>query len=345
MAKQSNFPTLWKQIHQYRSYAPSLPVISAITLLLVGGAVLLALPDNPDEPEMASATAAANAPDASPVDDSLCDKQAWPYIDQRCAQQVEAARGTRQVRIVTDKGNSVNVVTPVPIVEAKPKPAPQRPVVAQIDAPVIGPAVVAPQVPENAPQIEKVAEAPQSAPVSQNPTPQPQVAPEPAPKAQTAAAPPATPAATDAMARDTENPPAKVQNAAVEPAAMSDSPVSAGVDVIEAQPKKSKAELKREARREAREAKQARREAKRRALEQDGDVPDEVVATVRALPAEGQSRRRGRGRGVEVPDEVLAAVERAAARELGRRGGRVVTVGSPHGGERMYIVPSDRGGW
>ena len=99
-------------------------IMSAVAAIMLGAGVIFALPDIrtnpkplPPRPMFPKQT--------RPLDESLCEKQAWPYIDQRCAQRVEAARGTRQVRIVTDKGNSVTVMTPVPVVEAKPKPAPQ----------------------------------------------------------------------------------------------------------------------------------------------------------------------------------------------------------------------------
>src|SRR4051794_13602926 len=108
-------------------YLPSLTVLSAVAAVALGAGIFLALPDGEgDETPATTAAATADLPESGP-DESLCDKQAWPYVDQRCAQRVEAARGTRQVRIVTDKGTSVTAVTPQPIVEAKPKPAPQAP--------------------------------------------------------------------------------------------------------------------------------------------------------------------------------------------------------------------------
>ena len=61
-------------------------------------------------------------------------------------------------------------------------------------------------------------------------------------------------------------------------------------------------------------------------------MPEEVVATVKAAPADGQNSRRtrnaaqDRARGA-VPEEVLQAVEEAAASEVrGRRGRQIVTV-------------------
>jgi hypothetical protein len=99
--------------------------------------------------------------------------------------------------------------------------------------------------------------------------------------------------------------------------------------------------------------------------EANSGMPEEVAATVRSAPADGQDSRRSRdgqdsrrtrnadrARGV-VPDEVVEAVEQAAASESranesrGRRGReREVLVGSPRGGSRIYVVPSDQvGGW
>jgi hypothetical protein len=42
-----------------------------------------------------------------------------------------------------------------------------------------------------------------------------------------------------------------------------------------------------------------------------------------------------------VPDDVVAAVEEAAAEARGRRGRGVVTIRSPGGDQRIYLVPSE----
>ena len=305
------------QVHHDRSSSiPSMSVLFAVGALALGLGVFLALPEHSDsKPQAASASAGVpetTGSTATAADELLCDKQAWPYIDQRCAQRVEAARGTRQVRIVTDKGNSVTVQTPQPIVEPKPKPAPSTPVVAQTDRPIGPPA--APMA-DSPPQVEKVAATPQQ-PASQNPAPAP----------------------------------ASTTQAAVAPAAASTAPVTAGYDAFADSPKKSKAAEKAE-RRAAEKA--ARREARRqRAPEEDnGNAPEDVVATVKS--GDGQNSRRTHNAAPDrarnaVPDEVLAEVERATAGELrGRRSREAVTVGSSRGGgTSVYLVPSEQaGGW
>lgn len=286
-----DFRILWKQVQPYRAYIPSLPVLSAGGIAILGAGLLLALPDASNE----SATASA-AVDQTASAESACDKQAWPYIDQRCAQRVEAARATRQVRVVTDRGTAVTMVTPMPIVE--PKPAPPKPVVAQAARP-IGPVA----------------------------------APAPAPKVGLAAAQSAPPAAANAMAMEPAKEFSKTRSASISPSPASAASVSPGVEAFDDMPsKKSKAQKKAEKR-------EAKRETKRqKAIEQDdGSVPAEVVAAVKSL--QGGRARSG------VPAEVLAAVEEAVARG-GERRGQVVTVGSPTGGgQRMYLVPRERGEW
>jgi hypothetical protein len=391
MSQRRDFSVLGKQVQQNGSYFPSMTVLFAVSAIALGAGVILALPDDPDpKPQAASAT--PNMPEttgSTEVDESLCDKQAWPYIDQRCAQRVEAARGTREVRIVTDKGNSVTVKSPEPIVEPKPKPAPPAPVTAQADRPIGPPA--APMA-DSPPQVEKVVAAPQQQqPAPQNPAPQaapapapatsqaavapqqdvpkpapnsgvqvtaaprsvpatqnpaPHSAPAPAPAAQAAAVPAKPPAATETVARGTPDPSANVRNASVAPAAASTAPTTAGVDAFAEVPsKKSKSARAAE--------KAAKREAKRQKTieENDGGVPEEVVATAKAAPADGQSSRRSRNAAPDrarraVPEEVLRAVEEATAGDARGSGGRQVVIGSPRGGSRIYVVPGDAiGGW
>jgi hypothetical protein len=301
MSVKQEFPSL-----RNRSYIRPLPVLSAVAIFIAGGA-FLTFPDGSNSPDVATAT--VNGPQTT-ADESLCENQAWPYIDQRCAQRVEETRGTRQVRVVTDKGNSVTIVTPVPTEEAKPKPLPQTAVVAQADRQIGPPA--APAAPESAPQTEKVAAA-REAPVAALSTGD---AAEPGPTVQAAVA-PAVPAffSTD-----------EFEHTSAQPAADSTETVATSDDAIEqARPKKTKA---------ARVAE--KREAKRDKPAGDGSVPADVVAAVRALPTVGESGRRARK---PVPDEVVAAVEQATARESSRR---IVTFGSQRGGERLSVVPGDR---
>jgi len=348
MSRRQDFPVLWKQVPHGTSYIPSMTVLFAVAAIALGVGVFLALPEHPETTSQAASAATPVPETTTAADESLCDKQAWPYIDQRCAQRVEAARGTRQVRVVTDKGNSVTVRTPEPIVEPKPKPAPQSPVVATAERPIGPPAAPVADAP---PKVEKVVAAPeqQVAPASQNPAPQTATT----PTVQAAVAPANPPATSNSEARATSDPSANIRIAPVTPAAASTAPVTAGYDAFADSPKKSKSAEKAE-RRAAEKA--ARREAKRqRALEQDnGNAPEEVAATVKTLPGDGQASRRTRNAAPDrsrstVPDEVLAEVERATAGEQrGRRTREEVTVGSSRGGSgtRVYLVPSDQvGSW
>jgi hypothetical protein len=295
MLMQHDFPVLRDQIH--RPSTPSIGILSAVALSIVGACALLALPEDGSNKQPEIASSVANVPETA-ADDSLCDKQAWPYIDERCAQRVEQTRSTRQVRIVTDKGNSVTVMTPVPVVEAKPKPAPKPPVVAQADRPI---APATPTASETAPQTEQVAVM-DKPPVPDTPTPQaapasalPQAAP--APALQTAMAPADPPPVTDAMART--------------PSATLPAPMARDVNAwAEARAKKAQA-AKTVAKREA-------KEATRRKPTGEG-VPEDVVAAARSAPANGRSARPA------VPAEVIAAVEQATAREHGNRPSQLVT--------------------
>jgi hypothetical protein len=323
MAARRNFSDLRNEINL--SSPGSIKVISAVAVLGLGAGLFFFLPDNSDS-EFPIASAAASAPEpASAPDESLCDKQAWPYVDQRCAKRVEAARGTRQVRIVTDKGHSVTAVTPLPIVEDKPTPAPA---VAKADRPLGPPAN--PAAAEPAPQPQTVASAPQPAP--QNSAPKQAAAP--IPMAQVTVTPLRRPAATETTG-ETQNPSANERTAAVAPSAAVTAPPAPGFDAFASLPRNSRA-----ARAAEKAAKrEARREARRQKANEEG-VPEDVVEAVKSLPAGGQNGRRARG----VPDEVARAVEEATAD--GRRGRRVI-VGSPNGGQRIYLVPREEasGGW
>jgi hypothetical protein len=307
MPARREFSILRKQVHHGHSSIGAVTFLSVAALIGLGAGVFFMLPDlSSNESPVAAATANAPQTTAAP-DESFCDKQAWPYVDQRCAKRVEAARGTRQVRIVTDKGHSVTAVTPLPIVV--PKTAPPAPTVAQAERP-IGPAA-APVAAEPSPQAQTVAAALQaaSAPAPQNPSPKTAAAP--APAVQVTVAPANRPAATNAMGQENPNPPADARNAAIPPKAASTEPMAPGMDAFaDAPSKKSKS---------ARAAKKAeKRDAKRRKTIEDGAVPDDVVA----------------------------AVEEAAADVRVHRGRGVVTLGSPNGGQRIYLVPREQAsGW
>lgn len=339
MATQLDLPVFWKGIKKYRSSAP---LIGATALLLVGAGVIFALPRGDTQPGNASVatatvnttaasaetTGSSNASSDTELDDSACSRQAWPYVDQRCAQRVEKARDSRKVRIVTDKGNSVTVMTPVPVVEAKPKPAP-APVVAQAER-KIGPAAT-PPAPEGAPPVETTA----SVAKPEKPATPPQAA-----KTETAAALQHTPApeapkpvvsevkpsVQTAMA--TDNQPAAGETRTrnpVEPVASSQAPAPSFIESIERSRQKLEKSERLQKREAKREAKEAKREAKRRKMMEDAGAPDEVVAAVKGS-------KNGRRYSQAVPDEVIAAVEQATARDqsassFGRdRRGRVVYI-------------------
>jgi hypothetical protein len=290
MPARRDFSILRNEVHHGHSFIGAVTFLSTAALLGLGAGVFFMLPDDSSN-ESPVAAAAANAPEPT-ADESFCDKQAWPYVDQRCAKRVEAARGTRQVRIVTDKGHSVKTVTPLPIVEPKPVPVPAAPVVAQAERP-IGPAA-APVAAEPSPQAQTVAAAPQ--PASE-------------PAAQNSSA--NRPAATNALARDNPNPPADARDAAIPPKAASTEPMAPGMDAFADVPSKKSARAARKA---------EKREAKRRKTIEDRDGA--------------------------VPKDVVAAVEEAAAEVRVRRGRGVVTLGSPNGGQRIYLVPREQAsGW
>jgi hypothetical protein len=105
---------------------------SVIATLLVAGlfaGVIISLPEA-NAPSAPAKVAAAPNPLAEASND--CEKQAWPYIDQRCAapEAKEAEQSTRQVRVVSTDRNAAPL-----IVTAAPAPQPQRaaaPAVAQI---------------------------------------------------------------------------------------------------------------------------------------------------------------------------------------------------------------------
>lgn len=337
MLKQYGFDARWKRIHaDLRPYLPSRPVLGACALLALGAGLFFILPDS-EETARADAPAAA-APVAASADESLCDKQTWPYIDQRCAARVEAARGARKVRIVTDKGHSVNTVTPMPVVEQKPAPQPPpqpKPTVATA-APRIGPAVI--PAPENPPAEQQNASAAKPS--------EPQT---------TGSAPPGS----------------KAMASAVPPEAASKEAPSSGVDAIDDSRPKSRSERAEKRAQDKAKREAQKREAKRmRQIERDtGSVPQEVVDSVKAVAGDQRGAERPRSRRVRdgapeetvgsakaaatdkgaaerprgknarksgVPDDVIQAVEAAAARERGR----AVTVESPTE-RRVYVVPGD----
>jgi hypothetical protein len=252
--------------------------------------------------------------------DADCEKQAWPYINQRCADSAAYQRGTRQVRVVTDRGATMTVTTPIPIVEPKP-PAPPRVAVARTEE-RIGPEVI-PAPPEQAQE----ASLQQAVAQSQPPKPA-EPAPHPVPQQQAATAPkPQAPAARPPL------PATATQVAAGVPGPGDARDISTLAEATEIpMSKKAKAAAKA---REKREAARAQREARRRnaPAPQDTAVPAEVVAAVEASTRGERARgRKPAERPVTVeqgvPAEVVAAVQAMTAADLG----------PGYRGQRVYIV-------
>lgn len=99
--------------------AESAKVIGAVVVATIAAVVIVALPDESGQSSASADTANASA---SMPADVTCENRAWPYLDHRCAQPTakEAPLATRNVRVVsTDRGTSTNLVTAVPIIEAK----------------------------------------------------------------------------------------------------------------------------------------------------------------------------------------------------------------------------------
>ncbi len=123
MFTQHDFSLLWKRAHPYLAHPPALKII-AVAAAVLGAGVMAALSDaSTGSPSTSSISPQAEQQQAAAAE-SVCEKQAWPYIVQRCADPAAYERGTRQVRVVTDRGAMVTMTMPNPIVEPK-RPAPQ----------------------------------------------------------------------------------------------------------------------------------------------------------------------------------------------------------------------------
>jgi hypothetical protein len=107
MAARRDSSDLGMQLPPSNFSVPSMKALSAAAIIVLGAGLIFVLPDESEGDTQAASAADTPSETTASADESLCDKQAWPYVDQRCAQRIDAARGTRQVRIVTDKGHSV----------------------------------------------------------------------------------------------------------------------------------------------------------------------------------------------------------------------------------------------
>lgn len=286
MVARHDFPILWKRLHSILAYAPPTKVALALMAAALGAGVLLTLPD----PSSDSPSASQPQQDQAALN-AICEKQAWPYVDRRCADPVPYERGTRQVRVVTERGETLTMATPVPIIEPK-RAQPPRPQVVAEAPKKIGPEVI-PATPEQEATLQNAVAPSQPAKTAK---------PDPAPRQAAIAA------AQTFQAPAVGQPVMAATNAfAKAPAPMTGETASE----IPAS-KKSKAAAKAE-----------KREAKQRTAteRQDKAVPAEVVAAVEATARREQSRQ-------EVPPEVIAAVERARANEYGG-GQRVYVIQRP----------------
>ncbi len=285
MVARHDFPILWKRLHSSFTDMPA-PIIAALAAITVSGGILAAWPDD------TSGRSTSQTQQDQAAINAICEKQAWPYVDRRCADPVPYERGTRQVRVVTERGETLTMATPVPIIEAKRTPPPRPREVAKADT-QIGPEVVpaAPEQQQEATLQNAVApsQPAKTAKSDVEPVP-PQPAITPAQKFQTPAVGQPAMAATNAFAKAPA--PMTAETASEIPAS-----------------KKPKAAAKAE-----------KRDAARKALErQDKAVPADVVAAVEATARREQSRQ-------EVPPEVIAAVERARANDYGGGGGQRIYV-------------------
>jgi hypothetical protein len=127
----------------------------------VGAALIVAWPDAPADISPAPAIAQASADEApASAQESACEKQAWPYIDSRCADMAAKTpdQATRQVRVVsTDRGTSSVIVTPVASLAPPPQNMPLRAAAAE-ETPQRGPSPL-PQ-PKAVEPVQNIASAP-----------------------------------------------------------------------------------------------------------------------------------------------------------------------------------------
>lgn len=279
-------PILWKRVYPYLTH-PHAPKAAAAVIAAALGAGLVATWPDASTGTSSTASVAPAVEQKQAAAEASCETQTWPYIDHRCEEAAgKAGRGTRQVRVVTDRGVTLTTVTAVPIVEPKQPAPPRRQAIAKADM-QLGPAV-APAPPEQEQPLAQEAKA-LTARAQEFAPPRPENSTRVGPVAATSDPEPPAQAAVAIPA-----PPQPVQ---ISTAAFPEPEVE-GIEPV----KKSKAAKARE-----------KREAKRKAIESEGAVPAEVVAAVEAAARREPSRRT-------VPPEVIAAVE-AVTGDTGQRSG------------------------
>src|SRR5688572_15824700 len=84
MSKRRDLSAPGKQVRPDGSYLiPSLTVLFAVSAIALGVGVMRTLPDDAD-PKSQAASAPTSLPEttgSAAADESLCEKQAWPYVD------------------------------------------------------------------------------------------------------------------------------------------------------------------------------------------------------------------------------------------------------------------------
>lgn len=317
MFTRHNFPILWMRVRPYLTHpeAPKTMGVLAVAALGIGAGVIAALPAPSTDSPSPSTVSSPAEPKQTATTDSVCEQQAWPYIDQRCAASAAHERGTRQVRVVTDRGAVLTMTTPMPIVEPK-RPAPSRPTAVARTDEKIGPEVVAPAAPEQA----------------QEATLQKAVAQSQSPKAAKSDPDPLRQQVATAPALSPQSPPPMTQPALAATSAFAKAPAPVTADLVSTAPEVNEGSISKKAKAAA---KAADKQTKQRPAAEDAAVPAEVVAAVEA------SVRRERGRQAPpvppdrtVPPEVIAAVESATGD---------ATRGYDVRPQRIYVI--QRTGW
>jgi nicotinate-nucleotide--dimethylbenzimidazole phosphoribosyltransferase len=292
---------------------------SVIATLLVAGlfaGVIISLPEANAPSAPAKVAAAPNPLAEASAASNDCEKQAWPYIDQRCAapEAKEAEQSTRQVRVVsTDRNAAPLIVTAAPASQPQRAvpPVPPRPAVAQVQPP-----------------------QPVAVPTAAGPANQNDVVP------------------IAASAQLAPEPPAQLQNVALAPAAQpAAQPATAALipEAAAAEAPAVAAPPKATAKFVKKPAKQERRVQTANQRSPANIVPPGVVDAVRSASARDAGREQG---GQAVPADVIAAVEadarrgRVASRRMAPQriaeGDEMVIVNSPGMSvRRVFVVPRE----
>ncbi len=126
MFSKHDYPILGERLYATLAHPQTPKVIAAFVVAALGAGLVAGWPDPSSSQTDNEKQAAAS--------DSACEKQAWPYVDRRCADTPAYERGTRQVRVVNARGEMVTMTTPLPIIEPR-RPARSQ-TVAKADTPI-----------------------------------------------------------------------------------------------------------------------------------------------------------------------------------------------------------------